>query len=110
MIRLIEYVDLQGRNPFARWRAKLDDVARARVTRALLRLADGSTSNLKGVGGGVVELKIDFGPGYRVYLAWDGPVAVVLFGGGTKNRQQADIEAAHERWTDYKRRSKQGER
>jgi putative addiction module killer protein len=106
MIRLIEYLDANGRNPFVRWREKLGDVARGRVTKALVRLEEGNTSNLKGIGGGLVELKIDFGPGYRIYLAWDGPVMVVLFGGGTKARQQADIEAARERWADYKQRVK----
>ncbi|MEJ0025193.1 MAG: type II toxin-antitoxin system RelE/ParE family toxin [Rhizomicrobium sp.] len=84
MIRLLEYLDASGRNPFVRWREKLDDVARARVTTALLRLEEGNISNLKGVGGGLVELRIAFGPGYRVYLAWDGPALIVLFGGGTQ--------------------------
>ncbi len=103
MIRLVEYVEPSGRNPFARWRSELDDIALARVTKSLVRLENGNTSNLKGVGGGVVELKIDFGPGYRVYLAWDGPVMVILLGGGTKKRQQADIELARGRWADYRR-------
>lgn len=108
MIRLIEYVDANDRNPFVRWREKLDDIARARVTKALVRLEEGNTSSLKGIGGGLVELRIDFGPGYRVYLAWDGPILIVLLGGGTKARQQADIETARERLADYRRRVKQG--
>lgn len=108
--RLLEYIDGEGRNPFAAWRAELDNVARARVTRALIRLEEGNTSNLKAVGLGVAELRLDFGPGYRVYLGWDGAVLVVLLGGGTKKRQQRDIENAQDRWADYKRRKKQGER
>ena len=64
MIRLIEYVDAFGRNPFVAWRRKLDEVTRARVTTALVRLEEGNTSRLKGVGHGIVELRLDFGPGY----------------------------------------------
>jgi putative addiction module killer protein len=109
MIKLIEFVDSLGRNPFVAWRRKLDDVTRARVTIALVRLEEGNTSKLKGVGRGIVELRLDFGPGYRVYLAWDGPAAIVLLGAGSKARQQVDIDAAYERWTEYKRRKRQGE-
>jgi putative addiction module killer protein len=108
MVQLLEYVAPDGRSPFATWRSKLDDVARARVTTALIRLEEGNISRLKRLGGGLVELKIDFGPGYRIYLAWDGPVIVILLGGGTKKRQQTDIEAAAERWADYKRKKKEG--
>ena len=58
----------------------------------------------KGVGGGVVEYKIDFGPGYRVYFGKDGDRLVILLGGGTKTRQKRDIESALAHWQDYKRR------
>ncbi len=70
----------------------------------LSRLANGNVSNVKAVGGGVSELKIDFGPGYRVYFGREGNAVVVLLGGGTKKRQQADIAAAQERWSDYRSR------
>ena len=82
-------------------------MARERVTRSLIRLEIGNTSNLKSVGAGVNELRVDFGPGYRVYFGWDGPLMVILLGGGTKKRQQADIETARMRWEDYKRRKGQ---
>jgi len=59
-----------------------------------------------GVGAAVLELKIDFGPGYRVYFGQDGERLVILLAGGTKQRQQRDIAAAHERWRDYKDRRK----
>ena len=108
-ITQLEYLDEKRRSPFGLWRAELDDVARERVTRALVRLSIGNTSNVKGVGEGVSELRIDFGPGYRVYFGWDGRTVVILLGGGTKKRQQADIEAAQVRWMDYKRRKQQGE-
>jgi putative addiction module killer protein len=62
---------------------------------------------MKGVGAGVHEFRIDFGPGYRVYLGRDGERLVILLGGGSKSRQQNDIAAAQARWVDYKRRKKE---
>ncbi len=59
---------------------------------------------MKPVGEGVSELKIDFGPGYRVYFGMDGRTLVILLGGGTKKRQRGDISAAQDAWTDYKKR------
>ncbi|MNC90690.1 hypothetical protein D3C83_68200 [compost metagenome] len=70
----------------------------------MLRLEQGNTSNVKAVGGGVSELKIDFGPGYRIYFGRDGASLVILLGGGTKKRQQQDIVKAQERWQNYKQR------
>lgn len=61
-------------------------------------------SNIKGVGSRVFELLIDFGPGYRVYFGKDGEHLIILLGGGTKQRQQRDINAATANWEDYKRR------
>ncbi|MEI9887925.1 MAG: type II toxin-antitoxin system RelE/ParE family toxin [Rhizomicrobium sp.] len=74
------------------------------VDRSLSRLAEGNTSNVKSVGAGVHELKIDFGPGYRVYFGWQGSAVVILLGGGTKKKQSQDIAAAKERWIIYRRR------
>ena len=74
---------------------------------ALTRLEQGNLSNAKGVGSGLLEYRIDFGPGYRVYFGRDGDELIVLVGGGTKKRQQRDIEAALARWQDYKRRKGQ---
>ncbi len=67
----------------------------------------GDFSNVQGVGGGVYECKINFGPGYRVYFGKDGEQIVILLGGGTKQRQQNDISLALDRWEDYKQRKKQ---
>ncbi len=64
---------------------------------------------MKGVGGGVMEMRLDFGPGWRVYLARDGETLVVLLGGGSKKRQHEDIAAAKARWDDYKERKKRNE-
>jgi len=66
----------------------------------------GNLSNTKGVGKGVLEYKIDFGPGYRIYFGKDGERLVILIGGGTKKRQDNDIAAAQVCWADYKRRKR----
>jgi putative addiction module killer protein len=99
-----EYLDERGKNPFRKWYSGLDDQTAARIGRALERLAEGNSSNVKAVGAGVSELKMDFGPGYRVYFGRDGMALVILLGGGAKDGQQRDIADAQARWADYKRR------
>ena len=99
-----EYNDSEGRSPYAAWFDRLNAQAAAKVTTAVTRMAQGNFSNVKGVGSGVFECRIDFGPGYRVYLGKDGERLVILLGGGTKKRQQRDIATAIVRWQDYKRR------
>jgi len=106
VLDLQAYVDLTGRSPFQAWFADLDSTAAAKVTVGLARLEQGNLSNAKSVGTGVMEYRVDFGPGYRVYFGRDGDVVVILLGGGTKKRQQRDIESARERWIDYKQRRK----
>lgn len=103
---LEEYLDDSDRSPFGRWFDALGPQAAAKVTTALYRLEQGNVSNVKPVGGGVSELRIDFGPGYRVYFGQDGPVLVILLAGGTKKRQQQDIDLARDRWTEYKRKKR----
>lgn len=66
----------------------------------------GNFSNVKGVGGGVFECRIDFGPGYRIYFGKDGNEVVILLGGGTKKRQQHDVANALMHWQDYKLRKR----
>jgi putative addiction module killer protein len=83
-----EYLDARGRSPFAIWLRALDPVAAAKATVALTRLGLGNTSQVKGVGAGVYELKIDFGPGYRIYFGKERNEIVVLLGGGTKSRRR----------------------
>ena len=104
MPQLLEYVNVAGVSTFARWREKLDATARARVTLAVYRLEAGNFSAAKGAGAGIFELRLDFGPRYRVYFGKDGEQLVILLGGGTKKKQQADIEAAQALWLEYKRR------
>lgn len=94
MIEIGEFVDARGSSPFGRWVSHLDRHAAARVATALYRMELGNLSNVKGVGGGVMEYRIDFGPGYRIYFGRDGDALIILLGGGTKVRQQRDIEAA----------------
>jgi len=106
---LHQYVTTRNRSPYGEWFARLENVAAAKIVIALTRLAAGNTSNLKSVGEGVQEVKIDFGPGYRVYCGWDGPMLVILLGGGTKKRQSQDIRAAQASWRDYKARKKAGD-
>ena len=99
-----EYVDHRGSSPFALWFDSLDAPAAAKVTTAIYRMELGNLSNIKSVGAGVLEFRIDFGPGYRLYFGRDGHTVVILLGGGTKKRQDLDIRIAQERWQDYKRR------
>jgi putative addiction module killer protein len=103
MIELREYVDGRGRVPFREWLRTLDRGIRAKLHTVLTRIALGNLSNAKGVGGGVLEYKANFGPGYRIYFASDGKRLVILLGGGTKRRQHFDIETAIDRWNDYKK-------
>jgi putative addiction module killer protein len=102
MLEVRYYLASNGSSPFADWFAEVDAAARAKITVAIARMGQGNLSNVKSVGGGVLEYKIDFGPGYRVYFGRDGDVLIVLLTGGTKKRQQRDIKSAIAFWTDYK--------
>nr|WP_210314762.1 type II toxin-antitoxin system RelE/ParE family toxin [Rhizobium sp. AQ_MP] len=79
-------------------------MAAVKVTTAITRMSLGNFSNAKGVGEGVLEYRIDYGPGYRIYFGRDGDRLVILVAGGTKKRQQADIKTAQARWAEYKKR------
>jgi putative addiction module killer protein len=105
-MKIVEYLDGKGRSPFESWFQRINAQAAAKVTTALVRLEGGNTSNTESIGGGVYELKIDFGPGYRLYFGYDGPKVVILLAGGTKKRQDKDINTAKKRWADYKTRKK----
>ncbi len=106
LLELVEYLDGEGFSPFGVWFDRLDPQAAARVAAALTRMERGNLSNAKSVGAGVVEYRIDVGPGFRVYFGRDGERLIILLAGGTKKRQQKDIEAAQARWVEYKRRKK----
>jgi putative addiction module killer protein len=100
--RIEDYTEGE-RSPFAEWFDRLDPTTAARIDRYVRRLESGNFGNVKPVGQGISELRIDFGPGFRVYFGMDGKTLVILLGGGDKRRQAADIAAAIERWQRYKK-------
>ena len=99
-----EYIREDGSSPFRSWFDELDAQAAAKVATAMLRLEMGNTSNLKWIGGGLGEFRINRGPGYRLYLTQDGDTLVVLLMGGTKKRQQSDVASAKQLLAEYKAR------
>lgn len=99
-----EYIREDGSCPFRCWFDDLDSQAGAKVATAIVRLELGNLSNVKWVGGGLGEYRINWGPGYRLYLAQDGNELIILFVGGTKKRQQADINEATALLNEYKSR------
>jgi putative addiction module killer protein len=103
-MKVVEYIRDDGSIPFQRWFESLDRHAAAKVATARARLELGNTSAVKWLGGGIGEYRIDWGPGYRIYLAQDGQTLIVLFGGGTKDRQEADIARAQALYVEYKAR------
>ena len=105
-MQVLEYLDAAGQSPYRDWFDSLDAQAAAKVAVAVTRIELGNLSNVKSVGAGVQEFRIDFGPGYRIYLGRDGDRFVILLAGGTKSRQQKDIATAQKRWADYKKRKK----
>lgn len=105
-----EYLDASGRSPYARWFNRLNAVAAAKVATALYRLSQGNFSNVKGVGAGVFEITIDFGPGYRVYFGKDGETVVILLGGSAKKDQPRAISEAVRAWAAYKQAKRTGSR
>ena len=109
-----EYLDAKGRSPFGEWFDDLPTAAAAKVAVALDRIGRGLLGDVKSVGSGVSERRIDFGAGYRIYF---GSIKgghtinlVILLGGGTKRRQNKDIEIARYRWKDCKARRRKGEK
>jgi len=97
MVEVREYTDLAGHSLFSDWFDNLDAQAAAKITSALTRMGQGNFSNVKGVGAGVMEYRINFDAGYRIYFGKDGDHVVILLAGGTKKRQQRDITTAHAR-------------
>ncbi len=102
---LVEYQEPDGTVPFRRWLEALKDVrARARIDARLLRVRLGNLGDAKSVGAGVHELRVNYGPGYRVYFGLDGPAVVVLLVGGSDRSQARDITRAKQYWERYLRR------
>ena len=105
-IKVEEYLREDASSPYKKWFDTLSAQAAAKVTVAKLRMELGNTSNIKWFDG-MGECVIDWGPGYRIYLAKDGDTLIILFGGGTKRGQQRDIDKAKVLFTEYKARKKQ---
>ena len=101
-----DYLTEDGRDPMKEWLAGLADrQARARVVVRVQRMAAGNFGDCKPITGGVWELRIDYGPGYRVYYARAGEKLLLLLVGGDKRKQQADIDTAVAYWEDWNRRN-----
>ena len=107
MTKVTQYETGNGKVPFAEWFDSLGAKAAAKVTSATTRMELGNFGDHKSVGGGVWERRINFEKGYRIYYTKDGEDLVLLFCGGMKSRQQADIDEAKQYWKDYKRRKAQ---
>ena len=100
------YQAQSGRSPFVDWLGQLvDREARVRIEARLATVAAGSFGDVKSVGDGVMELRVDWGPGYRIYFAKVGLAVVLLLGGGDKRSQDEDIKRAKDYLHDYKRRA-----
>ena len=107
MMELRHYTSPSGKDVFESWLMSLkDDRAEARIDARINRLSHGNFGDCKPVGSGVWELRIDYGPGYRVYYAMVGQRCVLLLCGGDKRKQSSDIAKAIEYLKDYKQRSK----
>ena len=107
MIEFTEYLDANGTSPFAKWFDSLDAVAAAKVRVYMTRVELGNYSNVEPIGEGLSEIKIDFGPGYRVYFRREKEILLLLLGGSSKKGQQKAIEAAKLAWKNYNNSRKQ---
>lgn len=106
MYTTVDYLTEDGRDPLKEWLANLADrQARARILVQLQRMEAGNFGNCKPLHDGVWELRIDYGPGYRVYYARAGEKLLLLLVGGDKRKQQADIDMAVSYWRDWNRRN-----
>jgi putative addiction module killer protein len=104
-MKVQEYIREDGSNPYQKWFDSLDPIVAAKVTVAKSRLELGNTSNIKWFDG-IGEYRIDWGPGYRIYLAQDGKQLIILFGGGTKKNQQSDIDQTKKLYQEYQQRKR----
>ena len=108
-IQIKELLLVDGESPFARWFTELEAPSAAKVRVAISRMEQGNLSNVEWFRG-IGEYKIDWGPGLRIYLAKDGLKLILLIGGGTKKRQQQDIDHALMLWEEYKHRKAIGQK
>jgi putative addiction module killer protein len=108
MYEVRQYIDGDGTNLFSTWFERLrDPKAKVAVLRRTNRLVDGNFGDHKSLGSGVWELRLDTGPGYRVYYAKAGKVVILLLCGGNKASQDRDIETAKDAWKDWQARQRE---
>jgi putative addiction module killer protein len=105
---LKEYLE-DDQSPYGDWFNDLDAVTAARIDRYVRRMEQGNFGYFSPVGGGVQELHVDFGPGYRVYYGKDEETVIILLGGGSKRGQSRDIAEAIVRWEHFKRRKRESQ-
>jgi putative addiction module killer protein len=103
-MRILEYVAANGKNHFKDWFERLPKIIQAKVERRLLRVQLGNLGDVRSLGGGVHELRIHEGPGYRVFVGNDGVEIILLLAGSDKRGQDVAIDLAHELWQEYKGR------
>lgn len=110
MFEVRQYLARDGSNPFLVWFKRIRDAqGKISILRRLNRLAQGNFGDHKSVGAGVWELRIDTGPGYRVYFGRAGKVVILLLYAGDKSTQSRDIEKAKAYWVDWQGRQTEGE-
>jgi putative addiction module killer protein len=96
------YADENGNEPFTQWQTGLRDVVgRKRILARLRRVEDGNYGDVKNLGDNIYELRLDFGPGYRIYFGEDKNTIIILLCGGDKSTQPQDIEKAKIYWKRY---------
>ena len=110
MIEFTEYIDANGKSPFAQWFDALDAVAATKIRVYTTRVELGNYSNVEPIGEGLSEIKIDFGPGFRVYFRKEKEKLLLLLGGSSKKGQQKAIDAAKLAWKKYDSDRKQSAR
>ncbi|MCA9398512.1 MAG: type II toxin-antitoxin system RelE/ParE family toxin [Candidatus Omnitrophica bacterium] len=100
--KVIFYVDQKGHEPFAKWLNNLKDpLGYKKIIARLRRLEQGNYGYCRSVGKGILELKINYGPGYRLYFVEKDDSIIILFSGGSKETQKEDIKIAQLYWKEY---------
>ena len=106
---ILNYITPDGNIPFEEWLNSLRDInARTKIKARLRRVELGNLGDYKTVGGGVCELRINYGKGYRIYFGQVGSVIIILLSGGDKDTQQNDIQKAKQYWLNYQRSQNNG--
>lgn len=106
-VRALEYVDERGNCPFRDWFDSLDPVSAARAAAYLERVVQGNHSNVFPIGSGLSEIKLDYGPGYRIYYGKEEDYILILLGGSSKKDQKKAIDRAKNLWEEHKALKKQ---